>query len=526
LGATACSNSVGSYACTCSNGYSGTGTQSCTDNDECGAGATAACGAGAIACSNSAGSYTCTCGSGYLGTGTQACTDDNECADGALAACGTGATACTNSAGSYACSCGGQYVPTDDGRGCRLRQWGTALQVQADTAPSSRNPRVGMDGAGNLIAVWIDGTRVFSSRYTRSSDSWTTPVQIVSEHDTDANAANVAVNVNGNAVAAWYQDGVPTRNMYKATYSPGGGWSQGTLLEYEDGIAGQTGSPDVAIGDNGNAIAVWQQHDGSNNTIRARHYIGGTWQAPVTISNSGSSTYPRVAIDSSGNAIAIWQQFTGGKNSFRGARYASGSWGTPAVLELDADAENLATLPDLAMNAAGVAFVIWRQSDGTRYNIWANRFSGASWGTAVRLENVNTGDASHPGIGVDASGNAIALFPISDGTRDNLWAARYSGGSWGSASMIESENLGSAARPVIGFDGAGNGFAVWQQSDGTRNNIWSARYASGTWATATTIESSSHDGTFPKLVVHSSGIATAIWGSGTPYRDIWANHYD
>jgi len=47
------------------------------------------------------------------------------------------------------------------------------------------------------------------------------------------------------------------------------------------------------------------------------------------------------------------------------------------------------------MDSTGNAIAVWGQSDGTRNNVWANRYvAGSGWGTAVLLENDNAGDAS------------------------------------------------------------------------------------------------------------------------------------
>ncbi len=59
-----CKNSIGSYQCSCKNGYSGNGTY-CVDIDECSNSITP-CSSNAE-CKNTNGSYTCTCKSGYQG---------------------------------------------------------------------------------------------------------------------------------------------------------------------------------------------------------------------------------------------------------------------------------------------------------------------------------------------------------------------------------------------------------------------------------------------------------------------------
>jgi hypothetical protein len=150
------------------------------------------------------------------------------------------------------------------------------------------------------------------------------------------------------------------------------------------------------------------------------------------------------------------------------------TWGTAQLIETDNAGP--ATSPRIAMDSSGNAIAVWQQSDGTRNNIWANRYAGGSWGTAQLIETANAGDASYPQIAMDSSGNAIAVWQQFDGTRNNIWTNRYAGGSWGTAQLIETDNAGPAGAPQIAMDSSGNAIAVWQQWDGTRNNIWANRF--------------------------------------------------
>ena len=104
-----------------------------------------------------------------------------------------------------------------------------------------------------------------------------------------------------------------------------------------------------------------------------------------------------------------------------------------------------------------------------------------AWHTPVLLETDNAGDANRPRIVMDASGNALAVWCQSDGTRYNIWANRYTAGSgWGTAGLIETDNAGNAVLNAvladIAVDANGNPLAVWQQWDGVRYNIWANRF--------------------------------------------------
>ena len=69
---------------------------------------------------------------------------------------------------------------------------------------------------------------------------------------------------------------------------------------------------------------------------------------------------------------------------------------------------------------------MWVQSDGTMHNIWANRYvSGVGWQTAELIETDNAGSAYYSQIAIGQDGNAVAVWRQSDGIRDNIWANRY-----------------------------------------------------------------------------------------------------
>jgi hypothetical protein len=171
---------------------------------------------------------------------------------------------------------------------------------------------------------------------------------------------------------------------------------------------------------------------------------------------------------------------------------------------------------------------VWEQDDGTRYNIWSNRYtSGTGWGTAVLIETDNAGRAYPPQVAVDPLGNATAVWYQSDGTRNNIMANRYTSGTgWGTAVLIETDNAGDAYAPQVAVDPLGNAIAVWEQNDGTRKNIWANRYTSGSgWGTAMIIETdNAGSAANNQVAIDPSGNATAVWqqSNGT-LTSIWAN---
>ena len=122
-----CSNTIPFYSCYCNNGYRSYGFNFCEgktyfnffviiinqkiDIDECIEG-TSGCNQ---VCSNTLGSYECSCERGYeLDTDNHTCTDIDEC----IINNGGCEQSCINTNGSYYCTCDYGYVLNDDRHFC------------------------------------------------------------------------------------------------------------------------------------------------------------------------------------------------------------------------------------------------------------------------------------------------------------------------------------------------------------------------------------------------------------------------
>ena len=358
--------------------------------------------------------------------------------------------------------------------------WGTATLIETNPGVAFL-PGVGMDDNGNAVAVWIqnDGTddRMWANRYV-AGQGWGTP-QVIETNPGDADFARVAVNANGNAVALWKQFNGVNFDIWANVYVAGQSWGTATRIDNSSEDASETW---VAMDNQGNAMAVWRQSDGvdPNPSIWASRYVQGQgWGKQRLIEpNPGFASFPHVGFDDGGNAIVVWYQEFGddqGRHIWAN-RYVKGQggWGTPT--RLDSHFQN-GQGPSLAVNGDGNAMAVWRQWDdaGVAISIWANRYDvGSGWGTATLIET-GSGAADNADVAMDSSGNATAVWKQSDGTSNNIYANRYvPGQGWGTVALIETGNSG-ADFPKVGMDDHGNAIAEWRQ----RGSVWSNRFVSG-----------------------------------------------
>jgi len=347
--------------------------------------------------------------------------------------------------------------------------------------------------------------------------AWVGPERVDSG-DGDASGATVAFDGDGNAIAVWPQFDGARLSIWASRYRPGLGWSAQEVID--DDVVGDATGPQIAVSPGGDAIAVWSQYDDVGyDRVWANHYQAGAgWGVPELLGPVDySSIVDAVAADADGNMFAVWQA---SDDNLWAARYTGGAgWGTAEVIKADPGWVNSA---HIAVDPAGNAFVVWWQYDGTRANIWGNRYAaGSGWGTAALLETDNAGPAEYPGVAVDADGNAIAVWHQSDGTAWNIVANRYTAGSgWGSPELLETDSA-RAGDPQIAMSDAGDALAVWSQGGQFRANHYTA--GSG-WGSAEPIGPT---GTTygAVLAMDARGNAIAMLVQGGTHVDAWTNHY-
>lgn len=249
---------------------------------------------------------------------------------------------------------------------------------QADYALSS--PEVGVDAAGNGVATWLDrppsdDSDIVARRFT-DGVGWSM-TEAVESLAGDASAFEVAFDNMGRGLASWWQSEDSNHSLYASEFDPVSGWSTAEPIGPDNGTPGYLS---LALSANGNAVAVWTQETPESQHVYAAHkQPDGTWGDPRRIDSlEGIATRPTVAIDADGDAVAVWLQHDGETNSVFGAQFDPlTGWGP----QLQFETENGfparwfdARSPSVVMNPRGNALVVWTQFDGEQYSIYANRF--------------------------------------------------------------------------------------------------------------------------------------------------------
>jgi uncharacterized protein YheU (UPF0270 family) len=140
------------------------------------------------------------------------------------------------------------------------------------------------------------------------------------------------------------------------------------------------GSPQVAMDNNGNAIIVWKQVDGNVSQVFKSEYRNGQWTHPADLSDNisldgYSAKYPQVAMDDNGNAIIVWQQSDGSNEQIFKSEYRNGQWTHPADLSDNISPDGMGVgSPQVAMDDNGNAIIVWDQPDGNKDQIFKSEY--------------------------------------------------------------------------------------------------------------------------------------------------------
>ncbi|AHI30316.1 Ig-like domain-containing protein [Marinobacter similis] len=418
--------------------------------------------------------------------------------------------------------------------------WTTVEKIGASGTGigSARASQIAINAGGRAIAVWeqFESSRhkIWANHF--DGTSWGEEAELIeSDSGGVASTPQIALNTVGQALAVWVQfDG--TQHNTWANQFDGSDWVEAQSLpsnsddiEDTDGGTSDAEAPRVAINSDGHGIAVWQQFDGLRNKIWANRFNGIDWEdESKEVSNAGNASAPQVALDSNGRALAVWQQFDNSRNAIWANRFNGSEWEMAGSIHGDILGD--ASAPKIAFKPDGQVLTAWIQSDGSQDDIWANRFDGSTWGTAVSFETDNVGGASASALQVvlHDAGWAFAVWQQSDGVRSSIWVNRLDGSAWGKPEQLGADIAGSAFAPQIALDAEGRALVVWQQSDGLRSSIWANRFDGSAWGEAEPIEAGdARPASSPQIAFDADGRAIAVWQQPDGARDnIWARRFE
>ena len=261
------------------------------------------------------------------------------------------------------------------------QRWLAAHPIDHGSA-NAYNPVIAVTPLGRVAAAWQQGPSggeaVYAATLQPNAQAWRKPVRLSPAGDTAVMPTLVATSQE-RIVAAWVQGRDAHRRIAVAALqtTARGAASSGAALQLMQAPAfsGPALSPVLAADNAGNLTLVWEQARSARGAVRdavlaARLAHGSShWSEPQQIDDPAmrSAGNPVLAADPAGNVRCAWYQDGASGMQVQTARYdiSQHRWEAPQTLS-DPTATVQATLPALALNAAGSVMVAWQQFNGWR----------------------------------------------------------------------------------------------------------------------------------------------------------------
>ncbi len=322
----------------------------------------------------------------------------------------------------------------------------------------------------NPATGWGPVTRIENMTYSSVAEEWS------------------AIDGAGNAIVLFKTSNATQYNIYATYYAVGSGW--GTPIRLDNAAGSNKFWLRVALNDEGNGVAAWEEYNGTNWNNYAAFFNGTTrtWSAPSevqsTLSYVGSDV---VGIDGRGDVMTVYEAWNGSAYNNYASLYKVGV-GWEAPVQISTNGTNPGEAYALTMNDAGYAAVSWGQTSGNVSVAAVNVYSPTTgWGKDTTFVS-GSGDEG-PGIpSLDGAGDALLAYDSWNGTQWIAYAVtKAAGGSWGTPVQLSSGS-GDATGLTSALDYQGTGYVAWTQYNGAGYDIVSRKYTSGVgWGAPETV---------------------------------------
>lgn len=397
------------------------------------------------------------------------------------------------------------------GQSSTAAAFGTPVRIS--TAPGV-TPQLAMDANGNAIAAWVQAGEIWANRF--AAGAWAGAERVVRA---PARAPALAL-AGGQGWLAWAQREGAIETINARRHAADTGWDDAIqpLSRHPDPVLspGSARTPRIATDATGRATAIWIQERFAGEAPSAWGSVfapGSGWSAPQDFRDAWSAE-PSVVMDGRGNAVAAWTGENAAFNALRIAQHQAGvgwsgilrPWGAREVSDRE---------PQLAANANGDAVAIWSSTMpccSTSRDIHVSHKRGSDpWTLPQRIELNDAVDGIAPQIAMDASGNAVAVWQQAGDVRE-IWTARFAPATGWSDPQLLQQTPGAMGPPQLALAPNGDALVAWWQTGvaGTElvSELWRARIHAGTWSFATLTRPQIDD---VRLAIDANANGLVVW---------------
>ncbi len=242
----------------------------------------------------------------------------------------------------------------------------------------------------------------------------------------------------------------------------------------------------IVVDNLGNVTAAWLENNTGGTVVEASYYSinSNSWSTPTIIDQyNGGVSQPQLIVDKSGNVTAVWFEYLGGSYLVEAARFNGTNW-TTVILDNGIQSPNayIYTSPQMVVDGSGNVTVVWFEQQGSNYAVQAARFSGGAWTISpATLDGSNAYIYTSPQMVVDELGNVTVAWIEQQGSNYVVEAARFSGGAWTSAVIlnngIQTPEAYSGTTLQLTVDEYGNVTATWEENSTNPTSVQVTRFS-------------------------------------------------
>jgi hypothetical protein len=431
---------------------------------------------------------------------------------------------------------------------------GLTIQVNTYTTGSQTNPSVAVDANGNFVIAWQgssqdgSGEGIYAKRYNASGVVQGAEFLVNTYTTGHQRNPRVGVNAAGEFVVAWQsasQDG-SGYGVYAQRYAASG-LVDGGEFEINVQTSNSQYVPSLGMNAKGDFVIAWQStgQDGDGEGIYARRFsssLAEGGEIRVSDYTTGGQTASDVAMDADGDFVVVWSGSGPDGSRIYGRHFKIGQELEETQFPIETYTTNSQGSAQVAMDAAGNFVVVWTSDgqDGSSLGIYAQRFNAdlVPQGSEFRVNTYTTNSQRDPQVAMDADGDFVVAWVSSgqDGSDDGIYAQRYNamGVPQGGEFRVNTHTNGSQNEVAVAMDGEGDFVVTWESDDGSFDGVFARRYNAagveqGVEFQVNTFTNSSQS--HPSVAMNYDGDFVVAWvsdqeGGGNGYNGIYAQRFD
>lgn len=341
--------------------------------------------------------------------------------------------------------------------------WGGRVQL-GDTVREGARLEVRPDGS--VVALWTTLRQVASATLGAGQTSWSQPTVIATDQSRDLDYPELAVGPGGTVAAVWVQRVASSgrSEAYVATLTGENTWSTPAQVSNAATYAGPTGygmvaAPRIAYDAQGGlVVSYWMKYGEIYRVMsNARPFDTSTWPTPQLVGSSRE--LPTLASGADGSVRLVWQDLDGTFQTVRRTDAAS-AWSAPQTAATAVG--DPARTPDPLVGPDGDVTLVWYDRATGANDVRTTTFDSAA-GTWSASRTLNSADAEYsPDAAIAPDGSVHVLWPELDAgqtTATSLYEATLVDGAWTSARRVGGGS--PSVRGEIAANSAGDATAVW-----------------------------------------------------------------